>query len=139
MALIEINTNPTDRQLRQFAGVVLPLVGLVAAVILAWRLAHPTAAWIVAVIAAAICVAGLVRPAVVRPAYVGWIYAAYPVGWVIGHVVVGVIFFLVLTPIALVMRWLGREPLQRKFDVQRESYWEPRDMPSDRSRYFRQF
>ncbi len=139
MALLEINTNPTQRQLRQFAGVVIPLAGLLVALVLGWRLGHTVSAWSVMALAAGCCVAGLIRPGLVRPIYVGWMYAAYPIGWVVGHIVIGVIFFLVLTPIALVMRTLGRDPLNRRFDPQRETYWERREMPVDVSRYFRQF
>ena len=53
-------------------------------------------------------------------------YAAYPIGWVVGHVMIGVVFFTVVTPIGLLMRALGRDPLQRKFDASRTSYWEKR-------------
>ena len=139
MALIELNTNPTDRQLRQFAGLVLPLFALLVGAILWWRFGQTTAAWTVCVVAVVVGAAGVVYPALVRPVYLGWMYASYPIGWVIGHVVMGVVFFLVLTPIGLVMRFLGRDPLDRKFDESQASYWQRRDPPSDPSRYFRQF
>jgi hypothetical protein len=70
--------------------------------------------------------------------FIGWMVAAYPIGWVLGHVMLGVVFFLVLTPIALVLRAAGRDPLQRRFDTASASYWQER-AASDRSRYFRQF
>ncbi len=139
MALIEVDTNPTDRTLRQFAGLALPVAGLIVAVVLGWRMGHPVAAAVVVVGVTLVAVWGLVHPALVRPLYVGWMYAAYPLGWVVGHLVIGVIFFLVLTPIGWGMRLWGRDPLHRKLEPQHETYWQRRDMPSDRSRYFRQF
>ncbi|MHB8973539.1 MAG: SxtJ family membrane protein [Pirellulaceae bacterium] len=160
MPLIELNVNPTDRQLRQFAGLVIPLLAVLCATVLWWRSSGGTASvWILILLSAAglFALGGSLRPALARPIYVGWMYAAYPIGWVIGHVVIGVVFFLVLTPIALVMRACGRDPLQRKFDATRASYWEKRSPQEGRAqsqppsqaptpaqedgagRYFRQF
>ncbi len=139
MALIEINTHPSDRQLRQFAGLVLPLAGLIVAGMFWWQFAWPSVALTLAAVVAGVSLAGLFRPALVRPVYLCWMYAAYPIGWVVGHLVIGVIFYLVLTPIGLVMRALGRDPLRRELQRDRSTYWEPRETSTDTSRYFRQF
>ena len=115
MPLIELNVNPTDRQLRQFAGIVIPLLAVL------WRPCSggelPAARRASGCLCPAVAPRGslhlvvFLRPALARPIYVGWMYAAYPIGWVIGHVVIGVVFFLVLTPIGLVMRALrSRSP-----------------------------
>lgn len=138
MGLIEINKRPSDRQLRQFATLVLPLAGLLLAVLLWWRFGQTGAAWAVAAAVAAVAVGGWLRPALARPIYLGWMYAAAPVGWVLGHVILCAVFFLVVTPVGLWMRVAGRDPLQRQFDASSTSYWEPRT-PSERARYFRQF
>jgi hypothetical protein len=41
----------------------------------------------------------------------------------------GVLFFGVLTPLAMIMRWAGRDVLRLRFDREAPSYWLPR--PSD--------
>ena len=138
MALLEFNTRPTDRQLRQFVGLVLPAAALVAAAVAGWRLDQWGAAAGMLVLAALVALAGLVRPALARPLFLGWMYASYPIGWVLGHVLIGAVFFLVVTPIGGLMRVAGRDPLRRKFEPARSSYWERRTA-SDRTRYFRQF
>ncbi len=139
MPLIELNTNPTDRQLRQFALLVVPLAALIAIVVLWWRDFGWT--WIggVAVVTAAFASAGAWRPAWARPVYLAWMTAAYPLGWIVGHVVMGAVYFLIVTPIGLFMRILGRDPLARQFDPNRTSYWEPRETDVDRKQYFKQF
>ena len=144
MSLIEFNRNPTDRQLRQFACVLLPLCALLLSAVLWWRVGHwavgwGAVGWGMLAVAALIAIGGLFRPAFARPIYLGWMYASYPIGWAVGHVMIGAVFFLVVTPIGLLMRASGRDPLQRKFDASRASYWEKRPPVDDQTRYFRQF
>lgn len=49
-----------------------------------------------------------------------------------GRVAMAVVFFGVLTPVALVMRLSGRDPLRRRFDRDAASYWLARDSRPDR-------
>jgi len=44
----------------------------------------------------------------------------------------------VLTPIGLIMRALGRDPLQRRFAPDRTTYWAHRTTERDAESYFRQ-
>jgi uncharacterized membrane protein len=139
MALLQINTNPTRRELRQFAGIWFPL----AFVVIAWmihRHTHTTTLpFALILIALVIGIIGVIAPAVMKPIFVGWMYASYPIGFVVSHVVVGVIFFLVITPVGLVMRLLGRDPLQRSFDRSAVTYWEEHNPGLEPGRYLRQF
>jgi hypothetical protein len=74
-----------------------------------------------------------------RLLYVGWMLAAQPIGWTLSHLVLGVVYYLVLTPIGLIMRLVGRDPMQRRFDPATDSYWIERAPRTDPSRHFRQF
>ncbi len=79
-------------------------------------------------------------PSAGRQLYVGWMLAAVPAGWSISHGVLAIVYYVVLTPIGLLMRLLGRDPMQRRLDRSGSgSYWIERPPPSDSSRYFRQF
>jgi hypothetical protein len=53
--------------------------------------------------------------------------------------VLAVIFYVVLTPVALVFRLIGRDALARRLDADNESYWEERPPASEPARYLRQF
>ena len=48
-------------------------------------------------------------------------------------------YYLVLTPIGLIRRISGRDPLHRRFDRDADSYWIARKPASDTKRYFRQY
>ena len=62
-----------------------------------------------------------------------------PIGFVVSHIVMAVMFYVILTPVGLVFRLIGRDPLQRRFDRQAASYWVPRERVTDPRRYYRQF
>ncbi len=81
-----------------------------------------------------------IAPGIGRRLYVGWMLAAVPIGWTISHAVLGVVYYVVLTPIGLLMRLFGRDPMQRRMDRSGSgTYWIERPPQSDSSRYFRQF
>ena len=71
-------------------------------------------------------------------AYVGLSYATYPVGFVVSHAVLALVYFLALAPIGLTMRLLGHDPLSRKFEPGTKSYWKPRDGKRTAESYFNQ-
>jgi hypothetical protein len=65
--------------------------------------------------------------------------ATLPIGLVVSFVMLGLFYFLLITPLGLVFRLLGRDPLHRRFDPKAETYWvehQPADRPE---RYFQQF
>jgi len=92
--------------------------------------------WILAVI---VGVFGILAPSRVRPIYVGWMAIAWPIGYVVTHVLFGIIYFGLFTPIAILLRLIGRDALQRKFDKEEESYWIKRTVTSSPKSYFNQF
>jgi hypothetical protein len=139
MALLEINRDPTPRQVRQFAMLLLPgfcalLAGLALYRFDTWPVAIALAAG-----GAASLTLGLLRPRWMRLVFLGWMWAAFPIGWAVSHALMAVMYFGVITPIGLAMRLAGRDPLARSFDRKAETYWTARTQAGDTSRYFRQF
>jgi uncharacterized membrane protein len=94
-------------------------------------------AWGVAVVLALLAVAA---PQWLTPVNKAWMALAEAIGFVMSRVVLGITYFVVLTPIALVMRRRGFDPLRPRFDPDRESYWEQRDPKTfDEQRYDKQY
>jgi hypothetical protein len=69
--------------------------------------------------------------------YVVMTLVAFPIGFVLSHVIMLVIYYLVITPIALVFRVMGRDVLGRRLEPQRTSYWTERSKPRDAASYFK--
>ena len=66
-------------------------------------------------------------------------YATFPIGFVVSYVILAVVYYLVLTPIGLVLRLTGYDPMQRRFDRNAKTYWTPREQEESTEQYFRQF
>lgn len=138
MALVDINWNPPPKDLRIFAVLQLIFFAVVAAVTYQRTGAAGTATAIVA-ISAVVLVVGSLKPTWLRWVYVVWMAAVFPIGFVVSHVLMAAVFYLVVTPIGLIMRIMGRDPMHRKFDPEARTYWQPRKPPQGNRSYFRQF
>lgn len=138
MAVIEMNWQPSSRDLRVFAFVQL-IVAAVGAWLLHRRLEWDLAALALLGLSLILLVAGLVRPQILQPLFVGWMLAAFPIGWVMSHLLLAVVYFGIVTPIGVLLRWRGRDALQLKPDESQSSYWNVRPVPPAPSQYFRQF
>lgn len=137
--MIEINRNPSIRQLRQFGALWFPAFGALVGFLLYRRLDNPAAAFAVWGVAAVITLVGLVSPRFMRLVYVGMMTLTFPIGWVISNIILLLVYYLVLTPIGIAMRLAGRDPMQRRPDRSAASYWIARSAETPTARYFRQY
>ena len=136
MSLIKINRRPKPKDLRVFASLWLIFLGTFAA--LALRKGNTTLATILGSLALLVGVLGLIAPPAVRLVYLGAVYVTFPIGFIMSHVILGAVYYLVITPIGLLMRLLGRDPLHRRFDPKRTSYWEPKSESRSPTSYLKQ-
>ena len=109
--MISVQWNPDRKQLRQFAGIWFPAF----CALVGWSIAKKTGhwqeieiAWWVAGIFSAV---GWIFPPLIRPVFVGLILLTYPIGWVVSHLLLGLIFYGVVTPIGVLLRATGHDPL----------------------------
>ena len=137
--MIQIETNPSDRQLRQFAGIWFPLFAVMVGYILisAFDL-HQVAygLWAFAGIAA---VVGLIAPKAIKFLFVGLMFLTFPIGFVVSHVILVVLYYLILSPLGILLRLIGKDPMVKKPDPNASSYWKVREPVTDTETYFRQF
>ncbi len=122
--MVPIRWNPDRKTLGEFSEAGLFALGMVAAPLAYFR-GRPALAAAFWTLAVAIRLVGLVRPASLRPGFVGMSLATWPIGWVASKLALGLLYALVFTPIALAFRLLGRDALSRKLDRDASTYWEP--------------
>ncbi|MFQ5764937.1 MAG: SxtJ family membrane protein [Rhodospirillales bacterium] len=97
---------------------------MVFAVIGFWPLLDGEAARIWALVAAALFLAaGLLAPRVLKPLNRLWFLFGMAFGRVVNPLVMGLLFCGTITPIALVMRLAGKDPLRLRFEPDAKSYW----------------
>jgi len=135
MKLIDIQWQPTDRQLRQFGLitlVVLPLFGWLWGGSLQVIGGMTIAGCLVAGV-------GVLWPQRLKYLFVGLSVVATPIGLVVGELAMLLIYFCVFLPIGIVFRLIGRDSLQLRSSREQNSYWEEKPQPTSLKSYFRQW
>ncbi len=138
MALIELKTDPSPKELRLFGLLLLAFFALVAGIVY-WRSESQLAASALVGAGALLCVVYYAVPPWRRWIYLGWIYAAYPIGWCVSTLLLALVYYLVLTPVGLLMRLFRYDPMQKKREPDRPSYWQERAARRSAASYFRQY
>jgi hypothetical protein len=119
------NSGQVRRELRRFGitvGSVLAIIGFWPAL---WRV-EPPRYWLV-VPAGTLLTLGLFAPALLRKPFALWMRVAFALGWINTRVLLTVLFYLVLTPTAVIMKLVGFDPMNRKFLEKEDSYRIPRN------------
>ncbi len=136
--MIDLNLDPSQKELKWFAVLQVLFFTLIAWL---WYKGSGNDFWpgVLLFVSLTVGVLGWAMPAFMKKVYVVWMIAVFPIGWTISHVLLAAIFYTIVTAIGLIMRAIGRDPLQGQFDKSASTYWQPREVPKSTSRYFRQF
>ena len=138
MRLIQIDHDPSRRQLSVFGVIWLVFFGVVGGIVLK-NSGSVLVATVIWGLALAVPVIGWTVPAFMRIVYIGMAYSAFPIGFVVSYLIMVIVYYLVLTPIGVVMRLFGYDPMNRHFDGSADTYWCPREQEKSLDTYFRQF
>ncbi|HWR72878.1 MAG TPA: SxtJ family membrane protein [Nitrospirota bacterium] len=126
----------TPQALRNFGLLFFGLFGIVAGVMV-WK---GNSLWpLFAVIAGGFLLAGAAFPRALVYPYLAWMAFALLLGWVITRLVLTTVYYIVMTPIGLVLRIAGKDMLDQKIDKGAESYWKKHEAGTDLERYRKQF
>lgn len=105
-----------------FAGVCLLVAGISG-----WKGSGAWPGWAAA--AAVFVAAGLFAPRLLAPFNRAWLAFGEVLHKIMSPLIMGVLFFAVVTPVGLLMRACGKDPLRLRLDPDAASYWLPRDPP----------
>jgi hypothetical protein len=133
---MEINWNPSLRQLRMFGCMSLIALPLTAGL---WSRGSITAVLLATAVGIAIATISLLRPPVLRPLVVALNVATWPLVLFVHELVLLVAFCGVIVPAGILFRIFRRDALQLKIDRRAASYWQPKKQPAGARSYFRRW
>jgi Saxitoxin biosynthesis operon protein SxtJ len=110
----------TGEQLRSFGFTVGGIFALIALWPMIVRAEDPR--WWVVGLAVFILLPAVVFPNSLAWVYQGWTAVGHALGWINTRIILGIVFYLVVTPIGLLRRWLGKDPMGRRLRPDLESY-----------------
>lgn len=136
MPLVDLAEPPSPSMRRWFGASLAAMLLVVAAGLVAqgWI----TTGMFVAGVALLELLVYYAVPASREPSIRTWRRATYPLGWIVGHALLMVVYFALVTPIGGVLRLLGYDPLCLRGDAA-DGGWRDRGGPAPLERYFRQF
>ncbi|MFN2646293.1 MAG: SxtJ family membrane protein [Burkholderiales bacterium] len=115
---------PSDRKFGWTFAVLFVLIG---------ALAHP---WLIA-LGALFALVTVTRAELLAPLKRAWMAFGELLNRIVSPIVMAVIFFAVFTPVALLMRAMGRDALCRRYAPAAPTYWKRRDPPGPAEDSFR--
>ncbi|MBI2048879.1 MAG: hypothetical protein HY434_00820 [Candidatus Liptonbacteria bacterium] len=117
------NIKSTPRDLRNF-GIMIGAIFLCLGLIFLYfgKPSGPT----LAVVGALLLASGFLTPNVLRPLYKAWMAFGVVMGFLVTTVILTLFFYIILTPLALILRLFGKHFLDLDFRSGEKSYWRRR-------------
>jgi hypothetical protein len=139
MSLVDINWRPERKDLRKFA--VAAMIASLLISVLLYVIKGMAFKWAAVIIAAGIFIflSSFICIKVTRIIYITLISITFPIGYVASFILLAAFYFLLLTPLALFFRLIGRDPLCRKFNPDAKTYWLSHRSTDNLERYFHQY
>jgi hypothetical protein len=106
-------------------GIVFAIVFTIVAAFPLWN-GEAMRIWALAV-AGVFLITAFIYPKALHPLNMLWFRFGLLLHKIVNPLVMGLLFYLTVTPIALIMRAMGKDPIHREFDAAAESYWIERD------------
>jgi hypothetical protein len=140
----DINWKPDLVERRKFArnlSLGFPIVAVVWFVIILLVTGKPNYPFLIytAVVGTSLGAVLYALPQIALPFYCFWFFISCCIATVVSNLLLVIFFYLILTPVGLLMRLIGRQPVQRAPDKQAATYWRDVDQVQDNRRYFSQF
>jgi hypothetical protein len=66
---------------------------------------------------------GFSFPAALKPVYKVWMGLSFAIGWIISRLILIILFFLVISPIGMIIRLMGIKPIDIDIKGKKDSYW----------------
>ena len=125
----------SKKQLREFGL----LIGILFPILIGWLLpaisGHEFRAWTLWIGIPGL-ILGLMAPRLLQYPYRGWMALGHALGWLNSHIILGLVFIVVLQPIAYVMRLTGYDPLKRRRKGETTYREDRQDYRTDLTRIF---
>jgi hypothetical protein len=144
--LTRIDWNPPTRTLRQFGFIAIVAFGLLAWMaqreVMVFRAglgnARPAVVAVLLGLGALSLLCSLLAPRLNRFLFVGLSVLAYPIGFVLSHVLLAVLFFGLLAPLGAFLKLIGKDALLRQRRTA-DTYWLKVRRERNVADYFRQY
>ncbi len=118
-------TKADKNKLREFALVMAAGFLAVSAIVLFRQRTNP---FTCVLLAAGFAFLGIFLPLALKPFYMAWMKLAFILSWINTRLILVIIFYLLFTPLGILMRLFGKDLLEKRIDRNKDSYWRKREV-----------
>lgn len=108
-------------------GITMAIAFTILATLVFFLGSHPERAYWLWGIGLVFLLFGLIFPQALKPVHLVWMALAFFLGFFMSRILLTLLFFLVITPIGLIMRLFGKDFLHKKLRTNQKSYWLKRE------------
>lgn len=115
------NINTSKKELKKFGltvGTVFSAIGLFI-----WLYHHSNVGIYITVFGALLIILGAAYSKILKPIYKLWMSAALVMGFFMSRLILTILFYVIVTPIAFLAKIFGKDFLDQKLDKGKGSYW----------------
>ena len=105
-------------------GITIGVILMVVAGILFWK--EKESFQILLTVGVVMCILGFTMPLTLKPIYWIWMIVATVLGWIMTRVILSFLFYLILTPIGLLLRLFGKQFIELIWHRENSTYWNNR-------------
>lgn len=115
------NLKPSKAELRRFGITLAAFLALVFGAFIPWVIENSAGAW-VWYTSAVLLSLSLVAPKSLFYLFRLWMFLSSVLGFVNGHIILSLVFFLLIFPVGLILKLFGKDPLSRRLNPDVTSY-----------------
>src|SRR5215467_10310536 len=115
-----MQNDTTSKQLRSFGLTVGIIFGIIGIWPMIFRGAD--ARWWLIALAGCLVLPALVFPRILFWPHKAWMAVGHVMGWINTRIILGIVFYLIITPIGIIRSWLGNDPMGRKLRPDLDTY-----------------
>lgn len=126
----------TPKALRNFGLLFCVIFGIWAGMMY-WKV-NPYWPWAV-MASIGFLLISIFSPMAFRQPYRLWMLLSFLLGWFMTRVILSLTFFVIMTPIGIILKFLGKDTLNKAFHKDAETYWNKHEPIRNKERYNKQF
>ena len=112
----------SPRDLKKFAFTMAIVLAILATLIFIFG-SHPERALWLSIFSLLFLLFALLLPMALKPLHTFWMGLAFFLGWFVSRILLTILFFVIVTPIGLMLRLFGKDLLNLKIEKDKNSYW----------------
>ena len=110
-----------NNELRNFGFIMAGMIALIFGIIMPFLFSHNIYFW-PWIVSSLFLITAIISPAILKPVYALWMKFSHIMNWINTRLIISIMYYFIITPISLLMKLFGHDPMSRKITNEKISY-----------------